>query len=414
MSPRGAGAGAIGVLLIAAIGLWAAAVPSESTGTQSVDAARGRTTTTRAITPDDDRPDRDPADTTAPTSADPAPPPTAPKRPSDERLFHEVFTISGDISPKSVVASDDGLFFAQNMMYRHTITVYDRNFELVKTIGDQVRLEEFGLDGPGAPVQGAPVEAAFAPDGAYAYVSNYSMYGPGFAREGSDSCTSDAGLDDSFVYRVDVKRLEIDQVIPVGAVPKYVAVTPDGRFVLVTNWCSYDMSVIDASTGKEVRRIPIGRYPRGIAVDPGSTTAFVAVMGGTEIATVNLADFSVGRIAGVGDAPRHLVMAPDGRYLYATLNDEGVVARIDLADGNATTKISTGRAPRSMDISADGRSLYVVNYESNTVSKVRTADMKVLQEVPVGFHPIGITYDDPTGDVWVACYSGTIHVFRDS
>jgi hypothetical protein len=151
MSPRGAGAGAIGVLLIAAIGLWAAAVPSESTGTQSVDAARGRTTTTRTITPDDDRPDRDSADTTAPTSADPAPPPTAPKRPSDERLFHEVFTISGDISPKSVVASDDGLFFAQNMMYRHTITVYDRNFELVKTIGDQVRLEEFGLDGRSRP-----------------------------------------------------------------------------------------------------------------------------------------------------------------------------------------------------------------------------------------------------------------------
>ena len=40
----------------------------------------------------------------------------------------------------------------------------------------------------------------------------------------------------------------IDQVIPVGAVPKYVAVTPDDKTVLVTNWCSWDLSVIDVAT----------------------------------------------------------------------------------------------------------------------------------------------------------------------
>ena len=49
-------------------------------------------------------------------------------------------TVTGDISPKSVVASERGLVFAQNMMYRHTITVYDRNGDLVKTIPDTVNL----------------------------------------------------------------------------------------------------------------------------------------------------------------------------------------------------------------------------------------------------------------------------------
>jgi hypothetical protein len=43
-------------------------------------------------------------------------------------------TIYGKISPKSVVHSGTGLFFAQNMMYSHTITVYDRKYNLVKTI----------------------------------------------------------------------------------------------------------------------------------------------------------------------------------------------------------------------------------------------------------------------------------------
>ena len=66
-----------------------------------------------------------------------------------------------------------------------------------------------------------------------------------------------------------------------------------------------------------------------------------------------------------------------------------------------------------MTIAPDGRSLYVVNYESDTVSKVRARDMRVVQTVPTNHHPIGITYDAATRQVWVACYSGSIMVFRD-
>ena len=42
----------------------------------------------------------------------------------DFTLTH-VTTINGHISPKSVDATGTGLVFAQNMMYRHTMTVYD-------------------------------------------------------------------------------------------------------------------------------------------------------------------------------------------------------------------------------------------------------------------------------------------------
>src|SRR5262249_38910015 len=97
--------------------------------------------------------------------------------PSSEGSLALTKTVTGDISPKSVVASERGLVFAQNMMYRHTITVYDRNGNLVKTIPDSVDLAQFGIPGHPGTVQGAPVEAAFTPDGTHAYVSNYSMYG---------------------------------------------------------------------------------------------------------------------------------------------------------------------------------------------------------------------------------------------
>lgn len=355
--------------------------------------------------------------------ASPAPPPVRPtsgqkvevqlRIPSDEGRLELSEVITGEISPKSVVASGTGLFFAQNMMYRHTVTVYNRRGELVKTISDAVELSKLGSEEYEGEHRGAPVEAAFSSDGRYAYVSNYSMYGPGFGRAGSDSCSPASGYDDSFVYRIDTSTLEIDKAIKVGSVPKFVAVTPDDRFVLVSNWCSYSLSVISVAKAEEVRQVELGPYPRGIAVSPDAKTAYVAVMGTTNIARVDLEDFEVDWIEGVGAGPRHLTIDARGRDLYVTLNRDGMVAKIDLRKGEVVARVATGSAPRSMAIADDGRSLYVVNYQSNSVSKVRTRDMQVIQTVETNHHPIGITYDAETGEVWVACYSGSIMLFND-
>ena len=47
------------------------------------------------------------------------------------------------------------------------------------------------------------------------------------------------------------------------------------------------------------------------------------------------------------------------------------------------------------------------------MSKVRGRDTKVLQRISTGVHPIGITYDARTDDVWVAVYTGAILVLHD-
>jgi len=347
------------------------------------------------------------------TSSSTAPPTTTTTlaMPSSAGALSLTRTITGDISPKSVVASDRGQVFAQNMMYRHSVTVYDSNGELVKTIPDTVNLTDFGIPGFPTPVQGAPVEAAFTPDGAHAYVSNYSMYGDGFGPEGDDDCPLDNDYSNSFLYRINTASLAIDGVVPVGKVPKYVAVTPDGKRVLTTNWCSYDLSVADTATNQEIKRIPIGEYPRGIVVSPDSRTAYIAVMGTQDIARVDLTTFAVSYIRGVGGGPRHLVISPDGASLFVTLNAEGKVAKVDPVNGVVQYKVSTGQAPRSTAISTDGQPLYVVNYESSTMSKLATTDLSEVQTVPTGYHPIGITYDRMTGAVWVANYGGTIQIF---
>ena len=322
-----------------------------------------------------------------------------------------VKTISGDISPKSVLASNNGLVSAHNMMYRHSVTIYDANkAEIIATVPDSVNLADFGYKKYSGLYRGAPVEGAFSPDGKYLYFTNYAMYGKGFNKEGHDTCSPASGYDNSFVSRIDLSTKKIDAVYPVGSVPKVVKVTPDNRYILVSNWCSYTLTVISIESGKTVKSIKIGRYPRGIAVSNDSRFAYVAEMGGSNIHRINLTDFTDSLIP-VGSNPRAIVLSPDESKMYITMNLSGRVQAWDLVAKKTIKSVKTGEAARSLAISSDGTALFVVNFFSDTVSKVRASDMKVLQNIKVCNEPIGVTYDSSTNRTWVACYGGSLKVF---
>ena len=327
------------------------------------------------------------------------------------KLIH---TINGSIAPKSVRSSGDGVVSAHNMMYRHSVTVYEaKSFELLQTISDSVSLKDFGFSKNSGKYKGAPVEGTFSPNGKYLYVSNYAMYGKGFNKEGTDTCSPADGYDKSFVYRINRSNYQIDSVYPVGSVPKVVEITPDNKYVLVANWCSYTVSVISIEQNKVVKSVKIGRYPRGIAINNDSSKAYVAEMGGNRIHVINLQDFSTSFIP-IGSNPRAIVLSPDNSTMYVTMNLSGRVASWDLVSNKPGKSVRTGEAARSLAISADGSALYVVNYKSDTMSRVRTSDMKVTQNIKVCDEPIGITYDVPTGNTWVACYKGQVKIFSNN
>jgi YVTN family beta-propeller protein len=299
-------------------------------------------------------------------------------------------------------------------MYRHSVTVYDaQTFKLIQTIPDSVSLKDFGFSKYSGKYKGAPVEGTFSPDGKFLYVSNYAMYGKGFNKEGTDTCSPANGYDKSFVYRINRSNYQIDAVYPVGSVPKVVEVTPDNKFVLVANWCSYTVSVISVEMNKVIKTVKIGRYPRGIAINNDSTKAYVAEMGGNRIHVIDLQDFTTSYIP-IGSNPRAIVLSPDNNMMYVTMNLSGKVASWNLVNNKAGKSVKTGNAARSLAINADGSHLFVVNYKSDTMSRVRTSDMKVTQNIKVCNEPIGITYDLPTGHTWIACYKGQIKIYSNN
>jgi len=107
---------------------------------------------------------------------------------TDQTKLTLIKTITGAIAPKSVQASGNGLVSAHNMMYRHSVTIYDATtLELKNTVPDSVELSKFGYTKYPGVYKGAPVEGAYSPDGKYLYFTNYAMYGKGFNKEGHDT-----------------------------------------------------------------------------------------------------------------------------------------------------------------------------------------------------------------------------------
>lgn len=336
---------------------------------------------------------------------------------SDSTRLSNLFlvkTITGKISPKSIVHNGNGLFFAQNMMYRHTVTVYNRDFELIKSIKDKVLLSKHEEDTSFHSKEfhrGAPVECVFSNNGKYAWVSNYEMTGKGFNKPGCDNCNSKSGYDQSFVYKINTENFNIENVIKVGSVPKYLAATQNNKYVLVSNWTSGDVSIIDTELNLEIKRVPVGRFPRGIVIDNTKNVAYIAIMGGKSIAKINLNDFSK-TYFDVGEHPRHICIDEFAQTLFVTLNGEGKVAKVNLTTMKIE-KIRTGRLPRSMDYCDYNKSLYIVNYGSKFLTKVDAETFKVTDTIVTNSKPIGVTIDKDKGEIWVACYSGSIMIIKD-
>ena len=198
----------------------------------------------------------------------------------------------------------------------------------------------------------------------------------------------------------------------IGSVPKFLAINELTQKMVVTNWTSSDVSIIDLNTEKEIKRIKVGSHPRGVEIRKDGSVAYITVMGSTKIATIDMDTYSVDYITEVGKSPRHLVLDEADDYLYCSVNSSNKIVKIDL---NTDERISctTKAGPRTMVLSANQKFLYVVNYFTDSFQKVDAKSMKVVETVNTGHHPIGITANWETSEIWVACYEGKIQIFKD-
>jgi len=235
------------------------------------------------------------------------------------------------------------------------------------------------------------------------------MSGGSYSNPGCDTCCC-RGYDGSLVYKINTQNYKIENVIKVGSVPKYLTISPDQKKLIVSNWSSGDVSIIDLTTEKEVKRVYVGPAPRGIACDTSSSFAYIAVMGCNKICKIDLNTYTAETFVSGVRNPRHLCICKN--YLYASLNGEQSICRIDLLNCDMK-KLIVGREPRSMVVSAGGDRLFVDCYGEDKVSVIDLDNFKLETEFKTNKSPIGICLSNDSKEIWVSCYSGSIQVFAD-
>jgi YVTN family beta-propeller protein len=202
---------------------------------------------------------------------------------------------------------------------------------------------------------------------------------------------------------------------PCGERPSALALTSNGKRVLVTGTFGGDLTVLSLHEDrlKEAGKVRLGFEPRGVAVSPDDRLAYVALTTAHAVAVVDLKELKVLTRIAVGRWPRYLALSPDGSRLAVGANGDGGVSVVDTAARKMLFQENfTGINFGQMQCSKDGKYVYVpwMVYRHNPITpnnirlgwvlasriaRVRL-DVKVRREA-ISLDPRGEAISDPHG-----------------
>ena len=167
-------------------------------------------------------------------------------------------------------------------------------------------------------------------------------------------------------------RVSEIQQLKVGKAPTYTTVSPDGRYLFVSNYASDNISIIDTTTNRIKNHFYGGYEPLGIAVTPIGDKIFIANPSNGLIKVINSETYEVLDDIKVGEAPRNISMSPKGFLAFVANYGKGKIGRVDFID-TATHRIigevEVGVRPMETIVSELGDQLFVICGGSNDLDK---------------------------------------------
>jgi DNA-binding beta-propeller fold protein YncE len=209
-------------------------------------------------------------------------------------------------------------------------------------------------------------------------------------------------------------------LIKTGKTPKVISRTADDRYLLVSNWHSNNVSVLELNKdvypfGKVISTIPVSAIPRGIAVDDKNKKSYVAIMGGASLAVINNDTWEQDTSIEVASNPRHIVMDTSG-HLFVSYNSLGTIACLDAESGRSLFTVRTHAQPRTIVLSKNHKFIFVTCYSSDMVDvyKINEDNFTKVASLSCPGRPVGVDIfeDESKLEAWVCSYSsGSITVY---
>jgi DNA-binding beta-propeller fold protein YncE len=344
--------------------------------------------------------------------------------------YEKTETLNAAPGTKSVLFNNEGTkLYAMNL---EGMSVYEfdqftrnvtREFKFKPTKGTGW---DYTKEKPISSYQEKPVEACLSHDDKILWVSLHNAEGIVPIRIdslGANSDTKPATPSKMITVVYPESQLRDSIYVPLiktGKTPKIISKTADSKYLLVSNWHSYNVSVLETNINeypfaKVVSTIPVSAIPRGVVVDDKNNRSYVAIMGGASIAAINNTVWMKEDDINVASNPRHIVIDSSSR-LFVSYNRLAKIACVDGATGNTLFSASTAAQPRTIILSKNHKFLFVTCYSSDTVQvfKINESGFSKVISLPCKGHPVGVDIfeDDEKLEAWVCSYSnGLINVF---
>jgi YVTN family beta-propeller protein len=206
-------------------------------------------------------------------------------------------------------------------------------------------------------------------------------------------------FDGDSVQIVDAESMKILKSLPVK-MPHNCLNAGNNDHMFVTSIRGHQVNMIDLHTMEYMAEIPVGGVPRPIAVDRDEKTMYVALSLLHGFVIVDIPSRKVVRkvefpalppnldLAPLLNTATHgLTLTPDGKELWAASLPTGNVFVYDVPSGKVSSPIAVGRLPNWIAFSPDGRYGCVTNTGTNDCSIIDRQSKKEVARIKVGKAP---------------------------
>jgi len=149
---------------------------------------------------------------------------------------------------------------------------------------------------------------------------------------------------------VDTKKNAVAGHMAAGEGVEGIALSTDGKWLLVGNRTANDIQLFDAPARKSVARIPVAADPVRVAISPDGKRALVPHRRSSELYLVDLAKRAVMAKVKTGREPGGALFLPGGKTAIVANTGEGTLSILDLEPLAVRSTHPAGKGPDGMHL----------------------------------------------------------------
>ena len=180
--------------------------------------------------------------------------------------------------------------------------------------------------------------------------------------------------------------------------PYQLGFSPNGRFLVVNGLARNQVDVYDAASMQLLKRFPIASMPSHLDYAPDSSRVFVSLQGTDSMVAIDLTKMAVLWKEKVGKTPAG-VLWHDGKVLVADMGTD-YVAVVDPADGHVINRIHTGKGAHNLFVSPDRKIIWVNNRVGGTTTSLDATTLTPIRTYTIPGGPDDIAFA-PDGRLWI-------------